>query len=131
MLGNPCGQPCKAGKWPGSQLCEYSLEGETWGSEAVNDDSAWKVEAHHVISKAVLQRPERIPEYSSTRGRSTCVGLAAKDGTCPAPSLFPSNEPFGETTVLLWGSAPRASWDLTLTLPETGPPTETYACLEP
>ena len=95
------------------------------GPEVVQADSAWNLEAHQVVSQAPLQLPKRIPEASSTRGRSTCVGLAAKDGTCPAPSLFPSNEPFGETTVLLWGSAPRASWDLTLTLPETGPSTET------
>ena len=42
---------------------------------------AWNQEAHHVISQARLQLPERIPESSSTRGQSTCVTLAVKDGS--------------------------------------------------
>ena len=52
-----------------------------WDTEAVHADSAWNLEAHHVVSQAWLQLHERIPEASSTRGRSTCVGLADKDGS--------------------------------------------------
>ena len=52
-----------------------------WGLEAVQADSAWNLEAHHVVSQAQLQPSERISEASSTRGRSTCVALAAKDGS--------------------------------------------------
>ena len=72
------------------------------GPEAVQADSAWNLEAHHVVSLAPLQLPERILEASSSRGRSTCVALAEKGGSCPAPSLVPSTQPLGETTALLW-----------------------------
>ena len=41
-------------------------------------DSAWNLEAHHVVSQARLQLPERIPEASSTRGPITCVALQTK-----------------------------------------------------
>ena len=44
-------------------------------------DSAWNLEAHHVVSQARLQLPERIPEDNSTKGRTTCVALAAKEGS--------------------------------------------------
>ena len=65
-------------------------------------DSAWNLEGHRVVSQARLHVPDRIPEASSTTGRSKCVALAAKDGSLPALSLVPSTQPFGETTVLLW-----------------------------
>ena len=51
-----------------------------WGPEAVQADSAWNMEAHHDVSQSWLQLPEMITEYSSTRGRSKFVALAAKDG---------------------------------------------------
>ena len=51
------------------------------GPEALQADSAWNLEAHHVVSQARLQLPVSIPEASSTRGESTCVTLAAKDGS--------------------------------------------------
>ena len=66
-----------------------------WGPEAVQADSAWKLEAHHDVSHAQLQLPERIPEASSTRGRSKCVAKAAKNGSLAAPSLVPSIRPLG------------------------------------
>ena len=53
----------------------------TWGPEAVQADSAWNLEAHHVVSEAWVQQCERIPEASSTRGLSKFVALAAKDGS--------------------------------------------------
>ena len=68
----------------------------------VQVDSAWNLEAHHVVSPDQLQLTERIPEASSTRGRWTCVALAAKVGLLPAPSLGPSTQPFRETSALLW-----------------------------
>ena len=49
-----------------------------WGPDVVQADSAWNLEAHHVVSPARLQLPERIPEASSARGQSTCVALVAK-----------------------------------------------------
>ena len=52
--------------------------------------------------QGVAALPERIPEASSNRGRSTCVALAAKVGSWRALSLVPSNQPFGETYALLW-----------------------------
>ena len=52
-----------------------------WGPEAVQADSARHLEAHHVVSQARLQLPERIPEDNSTKGRTTCVALAAKEGS--------------------------------------------------
>ena len=52
-----------------------------WGPEAVQADSAWNLEAHHVVSEAWVQQCERIPEASSTRGGSKFVALAAKDGS--------------------------------------------------
>ena len=51
------------------------------GPEALQADSAWNLEAHHVVSQARLQLPERIPEDNSTKGRTTCVALAAKEGS--------------------------------------------------
>ena len=42
----------------------------TCGPELVQGDSAWNLEARHVVSKARLQLPENIPETSSTRVRS-------------------------------------------------------------
>ena len=72
-----------------------------WGPEVVEADSAWKLEAHHVVSHARLHLPERILEVSSTRGRSKFVAVAAKDGSWPALSLLPSTQPFGETTALV------------------------------
>ena len=36
------------------------------------------------------------------RGWSTCVALAANEGSWPAPSLVSSTQPFAETTALLW-----------------------------
>ena len=44
--------------------------------------SAWNLEAleaHHVISQAQLQLPERIPEAFPNRGPLTYLALAAKD----------------------------------------------------
>ena len=52
-----------------------------WDPEAVQTDSAWKLEAHHVVSQARLQLPERILEASSTTGGTTLVALAAKEGS--------------------------------------------------
>ena len=52
-----------------------------WGPEAVHTHLVWNLEAYHVISQARLQLPERTPEAFSTTGRSTCVALAAKDGS--------------------------------------------------
>ena len=72
-----------------------------WGPEAVEADSPWKLEAHHVVSHTRLHLPERIPEVSSTRGQLKFVAVAAKDRSWPAPSLVPSTQPFGETTALL------------------------------
>ena len=72
-----------------------------WRPEVVEADSAWKLEAHHVVSHARLHLPERIPEVSSTRGRSKFVAVAAKDGSWPAPSLVPSTQTFRETTALV------------------------------
>ena len=53
----------------------------TWGSEVVQAHSAWNLEAHHVVSKDWLQLPQMITEASPTRGASTCVALAAKNGS--------------------------------------------------
>ena len=44
-----------------------------WVPEALQADSAWILESHHVVSQARLQWPERIPEASWTRGPITCV----------------------------------------------------------
>ena len=71
-----------------------------WGPEAVEADSAWNLEAHHVVFLARLHLPERILEVSSTRGRLKFVDVAAKDGSWPAPSLVPPTQPFRETTSL-------------------------------
>ena len=73
-----------------------------WSTEAVQVDSACNLEAHHVVSQAWLQLPERIPEASSARGQSTCVALVAKIESRPALSHVPSTQPFGETTALKW-----------------------------
>ena len=73
-----------------------------WSTEAVQVDSACNLEAHHVVSQAWLQLPERIPEASSRRGQSKCLDLAAKNRSGKAQSLVPSPQPFRETTALLW-----------------------------
>ena len=52
-----------------------------WDPEAVQADSARILEAHDFIAQARLQLPERIPEASSTTGGTTCVDLAAKEGS--------------------------------------------------
>ena len=39
------------------------------GPESVQADLAWNLEAHHVVSQARLQLPERILETFSIRGR--------------------------------------------------------------
>ena len=68
-----------------------------WSTEAVQVDSACNLEAHHVVSQAWLQLPERIPEASSTRGPITCVALQTKtdpDRHRPlCPQLSPSGRP--------------------------------------
>ena len=69
-----------------------------WGPDVVQADSAWNLEAHHVVSPARLQLPQRIQEASSTRGRWTCVAVAVKVGSLPAPSVGPSTQPFRETS---------------------------------
>ena len=61
--------------------CQSLTRPRAWGPEAVQADSAWKLQAHHVVSQARVQLTERIPEASSNRGRSTSVALAAKDGS--------------------------------------------------
>ena len=69
----------------------------SWGPEVVEADSALNLEAHHVVSFARLHLPERIPEVSSTRGRSKFVAVAVK--TDPGrhrplcPQLRPSGRP--------------------------------------
>ena len=61
----------------GNQLHRLTTP-RAWGPDVVQADSAWNLEAHHVVSPARLQLPERIPEASSARGQSTCVALVAK-----------------------------------------------------
>ena len=63
------------------------------GPEVVQADSAWNLEAHHVVSQAWLQQRERIPEASSSRGQSKCLDLAAKNRSGKAQSLVPSPQP--------------------------------------
>ena len=72
-----------------------------WRPEVVEADSAWKLKAHHVVSLARPHLPERIPEVSSTRGRSKFVAVVAKDGSWLAASLVPSTQTFREATALV------------------------------
>ena len=51
------------------------------GSRSMQAESPWNLEAHHVLSQARLQLPERIQEASSTTGKTTGVALAAKEGS--------------------------------------------------
>ena len=55
-----------------------------WAPRAVQADSGvWKLEAHHVVSKAWLQLSERILKASSTRGQCMCLAFSAKDRSSP------------------------------------------------
>ena len=64
----------------GTQFQRLTTPG-AWGPEAVQAHLAWNLEAHHVVSQARLQLPERNAEASSTRGPIMCVALADTDGS--------------------------------------------------
>ena len=50
-----------------------------WVHEAVQNHSAKNLEHHHVLSKAWLQLPKRIPEASLKGGPYICLDLELKD----------------------------------------------------
>ena len=72
-----------------------------WGPEAVQADSTWNLEAHHVVSQARLQLPERIPEASPTRAHRHVWPWQPKTESERHPPLCPELRPL-ETTALLW-----------------------------
>ena len=65
------------------------------GTEAVQADSAWNLEAHHVISQARLQLSERIPQASLTRAQSRVWPWQAKTDPDRYPPLCPQPTPSG------------------------------------
>ena len=50
-----------------------------WVHEVVQNHSAKNLEHHHVLSKAWLQLPKRIPETSLKGGSYVCLALELKD----------------------------------------------------
>ena len=67
-----------------------------WSPEGVQTDSAWNLEAHHVVSQARLQLPRGF-RRPPTRGGSKCVAMGANtdpDRHRPlCPQLSPSRRP--------------------------------------
>ena len=57
-----------------------------WGPQAVQAHSAWNLEAHHVLSQARLQWPEKIPDLLDQGPINVC-GLGSQrlilTGTLP------------------------------------------------
>ena len=92
-----------------------------WGPEAVQAHAAWNMEAHHVVSQAWLQLPERIPEAPPSGADRSVRPWQAKrdlDRHCPlCPQCRPTQRPRPCCGYGAW-----SSWELTptLTLRQTG-----------
>ena len=78
----------------GTQLQPLRTPGP-WGRKAVQADSAWNLDAHHVVSQAGLQLSQRIPEASSTKGPITCVAWQPKTDPDQQRPLCPQLSPLG------------------------------------
>ena len=80
--------------------------------------SAWNLEAQNVVSQYGLHLPQRIPEAFSTRGHRLCgLGNQRLILTITVPCALNSALQGDHCPAV--GSAPGATWDLTLTLPYT------------
>ena len=92
-----------------------------WGPEAVQAHVAWNLEAHHVVSQAWLQLPERIPEAPPSGADQHVWPWQPKrdpDWHRPlCPQFSPSQRPRPCCAFGTW-----SSWEVIpkLTLPRTG-----------
>ena len=90
-----------------------------WSPEAVEADSAWNLEANHVISQSRLHCPIG-PGGLLDQGPNHVCGLGSQRGNLTGTVPCALNSALRGDHCPAVGSVSGASWDLTLTLPRTG-----------